>query len=81
MKTYWHETDIPFMQLHFLCQGGAEFVDLGRTMVDDHNGREIRKLVQPTADHATNVGGTKGPCSFPSIPFYDIFRSCVWLKK
>ena len=48
------------MQLHFWCQGGAEFADLGRTVAVDHNAKEIRMLVSQTADHATNVGPPVG---------------------
>jgi len=42
-------------------------------METNHNAKEIRILVSPTTDDATNVSGSKVLYSFPSIMFSDIF--------
>ena len=58
------------MQLHFWCQGRAEFADLGRIVVVDNNAKEIRMSVSQTTEYPTNVGGTKGTAS----AYYDSFQ-------
>lgn len=56
----WSSSASPVSEGGLHVFGGAEFADPGRTAATDHNAKEIRMLVSPTADHATNGGGAKG---------------------